>query len=97
METTKYITITTFCQYHGIESSLIFSFRELGLIEIIEDDPEPYLEEETLGQLERMVRLYKDFELNPQGIEVVIDLLEKVEKLQEDNQELKRRLRRWEG
>ncbi|WP_373494429.1 chaperone modulator CbpM [Aquiflexum sp.] len=97
METTKFITITTFCQYHGIERSLIFSFQELGLIEIIEDDPEPYLEEETLGQLERMVRIYKDFDLNPQGIEVVIDLLEKVERLQEDNQELKRRLRRWEG
>lgn len=97
METTKYISITTFCQYHGIESSLIFSFRELGLIEIIEADPEPYLEEKTLGQLEKMVRLYKDLELSPQGIEVVIDLLTKVEKLQEDNQELKRRLRRWEG
>lgn len=97
METTNYITINTFCQYHGIERSLIFSFRELGLIEIIENDPEPYLEEETLGRLERMVRLYKDLELSPQGIEVVIDLLGKVEKLQEDNQELKRRLRRWEG
>lgn len=96
METTKYITITTFCQYHGIESSLIFSFRELGLIEIIEEEPEPYLEEETLGRLERMVRLYKDFGLSPNGVEVVIDLLSKIEKLQEDNHVLKRRLSRFE-
>ena len=97
METTKYITISTFCQYHGIESSLIFSFRELGLIEINEDAPEPYLKEETLGQLERMVRLYKDLEISPNGVEVVIDLLTKIEKLQEDNLNLKRRLRKWEG
>jgi hypothetical protein len=97
MEETKYIAISTFCQYHHIESKLIFTFQELGLVEVVEEESEFYLEEEKLGQLERMVRLYKDLELSPNGVEVVIGLLEKVEKLQQDNQELKRRLRKWEG
>jgi hypothetical protein len=96
MEGTKYIAISTFCQYHHIESKLIFSFQELGLVEVIEEKSEFYLEEEKLGQLERMVRLYKDLELSPNGVEVVIDLLHKIEKLQEDNLNLKRRLRKWE-
>lgn len=96
METTKYISITSFCQYHGIESNLIFTFQDLGMVEIVEEQSEYFLEEEKLSQLERMVRIYKDLELSPNGVDVVIGLLEKVEKLQADNQELRRRLRKWE-
>jgi len=97
MEGTNYINITSFCQYHRIEADVIFTFREMGLVEVVEEESEFYLEEEKLATLERMVRLYKDLELSPNGVEIVLGLLEKVEKLQEDNQELKRRLRRWEG
>lgn len=96
MELTNYINITSFCQYHRIETQVIFTFREMGLVEVVESESEFFLEEEKLGQLERMVRLYKDLQLSPNGVEVVMGLLEKVEKLQQDNQELKKRLKRWE-
>jgi hypothetical protein len=92
MELTKYITITTFCQYHGIESKLLFTFQEMGLLEIVEEESEHYLKEEKLAQLERMVRLYKDLELSPQGVEVVIGLLDKIQDLQEENRSLRRKL-----
>lgn len=97
METIKYISITTFCQYHGIETNLLFTFQELGMVEIVEEESGYYLEEEKLSQLERMIRIYKDLGLSPEGVDVVVGLLERVEKLQKDNRELKRRLRRWEG
>ena len=93
MEPTNHISIQTFCQYHGIESRLIFTFQELGLVEIVQEKEEFYLEEEKLTKLELIVRLYKDLELSPEGVEVVIGLLDKIEKLQEENLSLKRKLR----
>jgi len=96
MEPTNHISIHTFCQYHGIESRLIFTFQELGLVEIVEEDTELYLEEEKLSRLEQIVRLYKDLDLSPEGVEVVIGLLGKIEKLQEEKRILTRKLRKWE-
>lgn len=96
MEPTNHISIHTFCQYHGIESGVIFTFQELGLVEIIKEEAEFYLEEEKLSRLEQVVRLYKDLELSPEGVEVVMGLLGKIEELQEENLSLKRKLRKWE-
>ncbi len=96
MEPTNHISIHTFCQYHGIESRLIFTFQELGLVEIVEEDTELYLEEEKLSRLEQIVRLYKDLDLSPEGVEVVIGLLGKIEKLQEEKRILTRKLQKWE-
>jgi len=96
MKPTNHISIHTFCQYHGIESRLIFTFQELGLVEIVEEDTELYLEEEKLSRLEQIVRLYKDLDLSPEGVEVVIGLLGKIEKLQEEKRILTRKLRKWE-
>jgi len=96
MEPTNHISIHTFCQYHGIESRLIFTFQELGLVEIVEEDTELYLEEERLSRLEQIVRLYKDLDLSPEGVEVVIGLLGKIEKLQEEKLILTRKLQKWE-
>ena len=96
MKPTNHISIHTFCQYHGIESRLIFTFQELGLVEIVEEDTELYLEEEKLSRLEQIVRLYKDLDLSPEGVEVVIGLLGKIEKLQEEKLILTRKLQKWE-
>lgn len=96
MKPTNHISIHTFCQYHGIESRLIFTFQELGLVEIVEEDTELYLEEEKLSRLEQIVRLYKDLDLSPEGVEVVIGLLGKIEKLQEEKRILTRKLQKWE-
>ncbi|MCL6261676.1 chaperone modulator CbpM [Aquiflexum sp. TKW24L] len=96
METTNYISIQAFCQYHGIESRLIFTFQELGLVKIVQQEADYYLEDDTLSRLEQIVRLYKDLDLSPEGIDVVVGLLAKIEKLQEENQLLVRKLKMLE-
>jgi hypothetical protein len=93
MERINHISIQTFCQYHGIESKLVFTFQELGLVEIMEEEAEFFLEEEALSRMERIVRLYKDLDLSPEGVEVVMGLLDKIERLQEENATLKRKIR----
>ncbi|MCH6233221.1 chaperone modulator CbpM [Cognataquiflexum rubidum] len=96
MARSNHISIHTFCQYHGIESRLIFTFQELGLVEIVEEEAGFFLEEEALSRMEQIVRLYKDLDLSPEGVEVVMGLLGKIEQLQEENLFLIRKLRKWE-
>ena len=96
MERINHISIPAFCQYHGIESKLVFTFQELGLVEIVEEEAEFFLEEKALTRMEQIVRLYKDLDLSPEGVEVVMGLLDKIEKLQEENFTLIRKLRKWE-
>ncbi|WP_113925962.1 chaperone modulator CbpM [Cognataquiflexum aquatile] len=93
---TNQISIHTFCQYHGIESGLIFTFQELGLVQIVEEEAGFFLEEEALSRVEQLVRLYKDLDLSPEGVEVVMGLLGKIEQLQEENRSLIRKLGKWE-
>lgn len=93
MDQNNLVSIQSFCQYHGIESMLIFTFAELGLVKIVEEKAEFFLEEGSLNRMEQFVRLYKDLELNPEGVEIVVDLLGKIERLQEENAALKRKIR----
>jgi hypothetical protein len=44
---------------HLISLGHIFAFQDLGMVEIVEEESEYYLEEENPGQLERMVRICK--------------------------------------
>jgi len=62
------------------------------MVEIVEEESEYYLEEEKLSQLERMVRIYKDLGLSPEGVDVVLGLLDRIQDLQEENRRLKRKL-----
>jgi hypothetical protein len=67
------------------------------MVEIVEEESEYYLEEEKLSQLERMVRIYKDLGLSPEGVDVVVGLLDRIQDLQEENRRLKRKLGKWGG
>jgi hypothetical protein len=62
----------------------------------MEEEAEFFLEEKALTRMEQIVRLYKDLDLSPEGVEVVMGLLDKIEKLQEENFTLIRKLRKWE-
>ena len=62
----------------------------------MEEEAEFFLEEKALTRMEQIVRLYKDLDLSPEGVEVVMGLLDKIEKLQEENFTLIKKLRKWE-
>jgi len=44
-----------------------------------------------------MVRIYKDLGLSPEGVDVVVGLLDRIQDLQEENRRLKRKLGKWGG
>lgn len=96
MKLRKYIRVTDFCRGHALEESFVYELHEVDLIEILEVEHHPVIRQSELDRLERLVRLHRDLEISPQGLLAVDHLLGRMQRLQEEVLELRRRLRRWE-
>ncbi len=91
------IPANEFCTSHNIEITFINSLQEAGLIEITTISETEYIHESQLNELEKIVRLYYEMDINLEGIETVIHLLQKINDMQEEITLLKNRLRLYEG
>lgn len=96
MGATEFIRIREFCINYGIEESFVFDLQEYEVIQIILIGDEPHLSEQELPILEKMIRMHQELEINPQGLQAIYHLLEKVSGLQEEVIALNRRLNRFE-
>jgi chaperone modulatory protein CbpM len=96
MEANEYITIDYFCKQHGVEVSVISTMQEYGLIEVYRLEETEYLPISDLGDVEKLVRLYDELEINPQGIDVVIHLLKRIKEMQFHIKLLENRLSLYE-
>lgn len=96
MDKETLIPVLQFCSYHHIETSFISSLDEYGLIEIITIEEDQYIDPEEVRRLEKMVRLHYELDINLEGIDVVVNLLKKVEDMQKELTRLKNRLASYE-
>jgi hypothetical protein len=90
------ISVSEFCAYHNIEFAFISNLKEFGLIEIVQVQQNDYIPEDQLEKLERMIRLHRELEINPEGLDTIDHLLGKMNQLQEEVRMLKNRLRLYE-
>lgn len=73
---------------YNIEIHFFDALVESGLIAVIEEQHELYMDFEDLSNLERYANLHYDLEINVAGIEVISRLLQTVKQLQEENRKL---------
>lgn len=97
MTTSYNIKVSTFCNSHGIETSLLNSLVEYELVHIEVIESEPYLAQEELPKVEKMIRLHQDMGINPEGIQAIDHLLNRVMDLQKEVHNLKSRLNRYDS
>jgi cytochrome c peroxidase len=71
--------------------------QDAGLIEITIIKEAEYIHESQLNELEKIVRLYYEMDINLEGIETVIHLLQRINDMQNEITLLKNRLRLYEG
>ncbi|WP_282081040.1 chaperone modulator CbpM [Aquimarina algiphila] len=90
------ISAKEFCTNHKIEFSFINSLYEFGLIKVITVRQQVFLSVDELPKLEQILLFNKELEINLEGIEVIINLLERVQKIQEEINILKNRLQLYE-
>jgi hypothetical protein len=87
------ILIETLCTHYEVEVSFIDSLSDLGLIEVQTVEQIRYLPEENINTLEKMIRLHQELDVNPEGIDVIFNLLEKVDRLNRELAEARQKLR----
>ncbi len=96
METQELIIVDVFCQEYQIELNLINDLESFGLIETIVHNENKYLDKNQLVYVEKIIRLHNDLNINKEGIEIILDLLEKEKQLLSEIKYLKNRLGLYE-
>ncbi|GAA4132933.1 chaperone modulator CbpM [Sphingobacterium lactis] len=77
------------CRSNNIEQTFIQELHSNGLIEIIYQEEQAFIEEDQVLIVERFSTWHYELEINVQGIEVVQQLLERIEALQSEIKALK--------
>ncbi|GAB3687977.1 hypothetical protein GCM10027592_02260 [Spirosoma flavus] len=92
MQTTHLVSVREFCRHHHIEITFVENLADNGLIEITIVEQIHYVEPEQLTRLEKFVRLHQDLAIHIDDMDVVSDLLDRVETLQQQVITLQNRL-----
>lgn len=96
MDTEKYIPVLHLCDLYQMEISFFKELNEEGLIELVSRQNSMYVHEEKLYKVERIIRIHRELNVNIEGIDVVLNLLDKVDKLQNEVYNIQSRLRLYE-
>lgn len=85
------VKIVDVCRSGDIEITFVRQLYQSGLIEIVVDQEEEFVDEDDLPQIEQYHTWHYDLEINFPGLEVARHLLTKIEQLQEELRILKSR------
>lgn len=96
MERAHYITATEFCNLYQVEFTFISTLHQSGLIELVVEEEEPLIPMEELTNLEKYMRLHYELQINPEGIEAISYLLQRITNMQAEMDVLKAKLRLYE-
>ena len=93
----NYIPVATLCTFYKVEMSLIQDLDDSGLIKIIQIENAPFIHEDLISPLEKMLRLNQDLHINASGIDTIFNLLNRFEDMQKEMKTLRSRLRIYEN
>lgn len=96
MNSKDLIQIKQFCLYHEIDNSFITQLHNYGLVKIVILEEDEYFQPEQLPAVEKMIRLHYDLKINFEGIDVIANLLTKIEALQQNLTATQNKLRLYE-
>jgi len=96
MEGQDFISVMKLCNHYKVEVSFFDQLNEVGLVEIVTIQQKPYLREDAIRDVEKMVRINQDLNINIEGIDAIFNLLKKMNELEHKMNMLHSRLRLYE-
>ncbi|MGJ5640646.1 chaperone modulator CbpM [Formosa sp. S-31] len=93
----QYILIKTICVQYNLKPDFLEELHGVGLLQIVDIEQERFIHQEALSDLERIIRIHNELNVNIEGIDVVFNLLKKVNTLQSEVSLLKNRLYFYEN
>lgn len=92
MKAKEYITVTHLCTQYEVTIQWFHQLQETGLVQIVTVQEEPCVHSENIAQIDKVIRLYQDLNVNPEGIDIILNLLDKIDSLQAEMNVLQRKL-----
>lgn len=92
MEPSQYIRITHLCTQYQVTEAWFTQFHDNGLFTISTYDAHPCIHIDQIEKVEKALRLHQDLKVNAEGIDIIFNLLEKVERLNADVKMLQSKL-----
>jgi DNA-binding transcriptional MerR regulator len=83
------LTLGEVARLAGVHPDLINRLIALGLIDPAETFPEPCFDISTVLRIRSILRLHHDLGVNWAGVGVIMDLLERIERLEQEIAQLK--------
>ena len=97
MEAINFIPLVQLCSHYKVETSFFKALNEAGLIEIITIEKVSCLHQDRINDVEKMIRIHHELNINIEGIDVVFNLLRKMDDLQIEINAVRSRLRLYES
>lgn len=96
MEAQELIIIEVFCTAYNIDLSLVDELNDFGLIELVESNGKKYIHTDKLPEVERVIRFHNHLNINKEGIEVILNLLNRIDKISQQRRYLQDKLKLYE-
>ena len=94
--TKELISIYKICDSYQIPNSFFEELQNFDLIPVYNENDETLIDATALPKVEKILRLHYDLNINLEGVEVIFNLLQQIDDLQNEIDNLKRRLRLYE-
>ncbi|UKN01051.1 chaperone modulator CbpM [Paracrocinitomix mangrovi] len=78
MKKEGYIAVAHLCTVYELESSFFSALNDHDLIQIDIIQQIEYIHDDHIDRLEKIVRLHRELDVNLAGIDVILNLLERV-------------------
>ncbi len=96
MSTKDIISIHQFCSLYNVPDTFVDELNDFELIDLIDFENEKYIYKNRLKDLERIVHLRYELNINPEGIDVIGNLLNRIAQLEDEIKDLRNRLAFYE-
>jgi hypothetical protein len=97
MKIDNLIPLNELCIHYKVEMSFFSHLNEIGLIEIKNIKQSQYIHRDKIYDVEKMIRIHHELDVNIEGIDVVFNLLQKIDALQSELIAIKNRLKLYEN
>ena len=91
------IPLPELCSIYEVEISFFINLNEMGLLDIKTVESTAYINATSIHEIEKMIRIHQELAVNTEGIDIVFNLLQKMDSLQNEVTALKNRLRLYES
>jgi hypothetical protein len=89
------IPASEFCLHYHVEMNFIQSLQEYGLLQTVVEEENVFIPTAHLCELEKLARLHYDLNINMEGIDVILHLLQRLREAQHEAAGLRNRLKMY--